>query len=113
MPKPHQAPHLKVATHVAALCIPLEGPTTKVSPEKTLLPFLNSKTFPKQLSPGEIFPPPPIPGLLAAAGWILLLTVRLPGAPHIQINVPAIYPNAFHPNIIPFSSPGTLSTNEQ
>ena len=34
--------------------------------------------------------------------------VRVPGAPGIQTNVPAIYPNAFPPNIAPSSSPGYL-----
>ena len=32
-------------------------------------------------------------------------------APGIQINVPAIYPNALPPNITPSSIPGTLSTS--
>ena len=36
--------------------------------------------------------------------------VRLPGAPGIQMNVPAIYHNALPLNITPSSSPGTLST---
>ena len=36
--------------------------------------------------------------------------VRLPGAPGIQINVLAIYPNSFPPNITPSSSPGMLRT---
>ena len=39
------------------------------------------------------------------------LYVRLPGAPGIQMNVPAIYHNAFPTNIPPSSSPGTLSTS--
>ena len=38
--------------------------------------------------------------------------VRLPGAPSIQINVPAIYHNALPPNTTPSSSPGTLSTSK-
>ena len=33
-------------------------------------------------------------------------------APGIQINVPAIYPNALPPNATPSSSPGTLSTKD-
>ena len=37
--------------------------------------------------------------------------VRLPGAPSIQMNVPAIDHNALPPNITPFSSPGTQSTS--
>ena len=41
-----------------------------------------------------------------------LKRLRLPGAPSIQINVPAIYPNALPPNNTPSSSPGTLSTND-
>ena len=32
-----------------------------------------------------------------------------PSAPGIQINVPAIYPNASPPNITPSSSPGYLT----
>ena len=35
---------------------------------------------------------------------------RAPGAPSIQMNVPAIYHNPLPPNITPSSSPGTLST---
>ena len=34
---------------------------------------------------------------------------RAPGAPGIQINGPAIYPNALPPNITPSSSPGYLT----
>ena len=34
-----------------------------------------------------------------------------PGAPSIQMNVPAIYHNALPPNITPSSSPGTLNTS--
>ena len=36
---------------------------------------------------------------------------RTPGAPSIQINVPAIYHNALPPNITPSSSLGTPSTS--
>ena len=36
---------------------------------------------------------------------------RTPGAPSIQMNVLAIYHNAWPPNITPSSSPGTLSTS--
>ena len=36
---------------------------------------------------------------------------RMPGAPSIQMNVPAICHNALAPNITPSSSPGTLSTS--
>ena len=36
---------------------------------------------------------------------------HMPGAPSIQINVPAIYHNALPPNITPSSSPGTLSAS--
>ena len=38
-----------------------------------------------------------------------LWTVHLSGAPGIQINVPAIHPNALPPNIIPSSSPGSIT----
>ena len=40
------------------------------------------------------------------------LAQHVPRAPGIQINAPAIYPNALSPNIIPCSSPGILSTND-
>ena len=36
---------------------------------------------------------------------------RVPGAPSIQMNVPAIYHSALPPNITSSSSPGTLSTS--
>ena len=41
-----------------------------------------------------------------------LFARRAPSAPGIQINVPAIYPNAVHPSITPSSSPGTQGTND-
>jgi len=37
---------------------------------------------------------------------------RVPGAPGIQINVPAIYPNALPPDVPPSASLGTPSTND-
>ena len=40
-------------------------------------------------------------------GYVCLAhTQCMPGAPSIQINVPAIYPNALPPNVTPSSSPG-------
>ena len=41
-----------------------------------------------------------------------MLAPRAPGTPGIQINIPAIYPNALPLNITPSSSPGTLSLND-
>ena len=40
-----------------------------------------------------------------------VLRVRLPGAPGIQMSVPAVYHNALPPNIPPSSRPRTLSTS--
>ena len=42
----------------------------------------------------------------------MTFTPCVPGTPGIQINVPAIYPNALPLNIAPSSIPRTLSTND-